>query len=765
MIQKYCSEKWDANAPLGGFHLKSHKKLGKVEDMESDERFMDGDRGSLKDVEHETGKDRGFYQNEDTNAEQLEKTRHDADARRLALLNKMRSTTGSNAFTETTSKARRKRRKLRDPDGVFADQDDMSNMDRPFFQRNLTKDEIDKILRENPEIAEEFDNERQRWLEFGEEDPNNINPLSDYNTLLVSKMQKGYDKKADDLIHNFRNKDFDKKLEKIEEERQKELEELEMDKLEMQGQAVAFSSSTGVIVRKKIKRKKKGKKKGKMFILDTPYGTAKFYKRRPSPPPVEDRNVMFQNQKNLDKKTKAKANKLHGAIKEESFDKRSGSSIVEGDEVMFETGFGPNKLIESDEDEFEEGDMVFYNKDDLTNYSKNLGLNKLKSRLSLMNFEQSSLRRSGAFSTEGIEDNEARLETTDRNSPGPKRKLIQKRTKKKRKTKSISSQHSFRKNNTISVRSAISSLGSAYSDEDSYNEYTSEEDNPNDRSGLLSFMPGRNERPNRPTKKGKIKKKNKWMSDKKLDLQKSGRKSFRVTGNLSLILPRYKRKMKRNRVVRKRQAPQKLELSTGSPYQEYLPARFKDIRIEDLNSSKLSHKNKGKNRDIKIEELSAAYVLSPSIPLTSARPPLSGNSANRHLNFYGKKSATPSKNDEVIKSATSLGVKSKIKHLDFGLQELDEEQEDNSSSAHNFDEMNHENVMFQRSHKVKPHAEDKAQKPTTEILFPMNKDFHRHTEKMFTVSSRGNSKDGSRGGNKSRTYTSEKEVISTIKLT
>jgi len=29
------------------------------------------------------------------------------------------------------------------------------------------------------------------------------------------------------------------------------------------------------------------------------------------------------------------------------------------------------------EDSFEEQDMVYYNKDDLTNYSKNLGLNKV----------------------------------------------------------------------------------------------------------------------------------------------------------------------------------------------------------------------------------------------------------------------------------------------------------------------------------------------------------------------------------------------------
>ena len=69
---------------------------------------------------------------------------------------------------------------------MFKDPDEMGNLDRPEFQRNLMKDEIDHLIAENPEFEEELENERHKWLEIGEED--NINPLSDYNTLLVTKM-------------------------------------------------------------------------------------------------------------------------------------------------------------------------------------------------------------------------------------------------------------------------------------------------------------------------------------------------------------------------------------------------------------------------------------------------------------------------------------------------------------------------------------------------------------------------------------------------
>ena len=320
-----------------------------------------------------------IFEYDETNNERYAKLKEEAEARRQALLNKMRSTNGSNAFTDTNSKHRRK---LRDPDGILGfGGDGMSDIERPAFQRDLTKEDIERILRENPELAAEFDNERQRWLEFGEEDPNNINPLSDYNTLLISKMQKGYDNKAENLIENFRSQNFNDELADIEKQRQNELGELEMDRLEMMGQAVAFANSEGIIVRKKIKRKKKGKKKSKVFILDTPYGRAKYFKRRPSPKTIEENNVMFQNQTNLTKKQKAKARKLHGEDDNKQENSRSGSSIVEGDEVMFETGFGPNKEIESDGDEMDEADMVFYQKDDMTNYSKILGIIKLHLKL------------------------------------------------------------------------------------------------------------------------------------------------------------------------------------------------------------------------------------------------------------------------------------------------------------------------------------------------------------------------------------------------
>jgi len=462
---------------------------------------MDGDHESFKDMEYETGRDVSNFQHEGSN-ENAMKLREDAEARRQALLLKMRSTNNSNAFTETESKARR--RMLKDPDGVLGLQSDMSDMDRPTFQRSLNKDEIDRILAENPEIADEFDNERQRWLEFGEEDPNNINPLGDYNTLLVSKMQKGYNNKADGLINNFRNKNFNSQLAKIEEERLNELDNKEMDMLLMQGKAVAFKNSEGVIMKKKIRRKKKGKKKkgkkGKMFILDTPYGRAKYYKRQPSPEAVEDNNVMFQDHQNINKKTiskarKLKKNKIKKQTLEKPFDNKSGSSMVEGDEVMFDTGLGPQHFDDSDGDDLDEADMVIYNKDDMTNFSKSLGLNKMQSRLSLVNWTKPHDK----FSTDGIEeeyleDEEAHFETNayfgskPDFSPEPRNKLIQKKKskRKKRKTKSISSSiNSFRKPNKLTARKALSSVNSDHYESDE--NYTSEEDNPNDRSGLLSF--------------------------------------------------------------------------------------------------------------------------------------------------------------------------------------------------------------------------------------------------------------------------------------
>ena len=387
---------------------------------------MDGDRESAREFEKETGKDQSVYQYDETGNERYEKLKREAEARRQALLTKMRSTNGSNAFTDTNSKHRKRR--LRDPDGILGfGEDGMSDVERPAFQRDLTREDIERILKDNPELVAEFDNERQRWLELGEEDPNNINPLSDYNALLVSKMQKGYDDKADDLINNFRSKNFNNELAEVEKQRQNELQELEMDRLEMMGQAVAFANSEGMLVRKKIKQKKKSKKSSKVFILDTPYGKTKYFKRKPSPKAIEENKVMFQNQNNLTKKQKAKAKKLHGDDNDGQVKSRSGSSIVEGDEVMFETGFGPNKVIESDGDEMDEADMVFYQKDDMTNFSKNLGINKLKSRLSLMNFRKPQDKLDDQ--PDGIENSQPHFGTAENFSPGPKRKFIQKKQK------------------------------------------------------------------------------------------------------------------------------------------------------------------------------------------------------------------------------------------------------------------------------------------------------------------------------------------------
>ena len=664
----------------------------------------------------------------------------------------MRSTNNSNAFTETESKAKIRKQMLRDPDGVLGFGEDMSNMDRPAFQRELNKDEIDKILAENPEIEEEFNNERQRWLEFGEEDPNNINPLSDYNTLLVSKMQKGYDKKADGMIQNFRNPSFGQQLAKIEEERQQELDDLEMDKYEMQGKAVAFQNAEGIKVRKKIKRKKKGKKKkGKMFILDTPYGKAKYYKRQPSPEAVEENNnVLFQNRSNVNSKTKEKARKLKKAKKEQSFDNKSGSSIVEGDEVMFDTGLGPNQVNESD-DEMDEADMVMYNKDDMTNFSKSLGLNKMQSRLSLINWRKSQDKLStGGYGDEMAEDDEAEFATGNNFSPEPKSKLIQrKKKKKKRRTKSIShSLTNFGKIGKYSARSAISSRNS----EDNY---TSEEDNPNDRSGLLDVS--------RKKKKGKIKKKkNKWLSKKDEGL---GRKSFRNTSNLSLVLPKYKSRMKRSKVIRKKKSNLNPIFTSDSPYEEYLPARFKDVNKEDLENSR--YKENRNIREPRQLELPSEYGAVSPIFTSSSKPPLN-KSAQKSLNFYGSNKKSKKRAKEIDRSDDSFQPKSGTLSNNFNKiihsKGKHGDNYNNSSSDGAVEVVNHRH-MFKRSNKVESPLEDKPQRPPRELLFAMNKDFHNNIDKIHSVDSRNGSKDGrSREGSRGRTYTTKNAVISQVKF-
>jgi hypothetical protein len=746
VIKKFCSDKWDSRAPLGGFKLTDKKGL------DSDSRFLDGEHASNKDLEHETGRDFSNFRYDENNNENAMKLREDAEARRNALLLKMRSTNNS-GFTDTETKSRRRRRMLNDPDGVI---DDMSNLNRPAFQRELNMDEIQRILAENPEITEEFDNERQRWLEFGEEDPNNVNPLSDYNTLLVSKMQKGYDNKADDLVDNFRNKNFNKKLAKIEEERQHELDDLEMDKLEMQGRAVAFSNAEGAPVRKKIKKKKSSKmnkkkstKKGKMFILNTPYGQGKYYKRKPSPPAVEDKNVMFQNTKMVDKKAIAKAKKMYKNKRKDSDVDRSGSSIVEADEVMFETGFGPNADIQSDGDEMDEADMVIYNKDDMTQFSKNLGVNKMKSRLTMMGFKSSQGRLStGEVEEDNMEDDEAQFDMKKSpKSPGPQRKIIQKKNqnkkkKKKTKAKSISSAHSFQMSHALKARSAVDST-----ELDSEPDQSSEEDNPNDRSGLLSHEGGKTKAGKR---KGKITKKNKWVGRKS-----KGRKSYRENSNLSLVLPRYKSRMKRNKLVLKKKTTKKMITSNGSPYEEYLPARFRDVTHDQVNISKVTPRATKPRHESTTKHL---------VPLSTSKPPVS--KTNKDLDFYGKNQKSKHKraNTNQSVSSKSLGTKSDLFKNQIHLRNfnipLSEQDHEGSSEP----DGEHQNVMFQRNINIAPFNEDGGKNAKPDLLHAMNKDFHEQNVKLKSVDSRNGSKDGSRAGSKGRTYASEEVVFSSVRM-
>jgi hypothetical protein len=681
------------------------------------------------------------------------KLRQDAEARRNALLLKMRSTNNS-GFTDTETKSRRRRRMLNDPDGVI---DDMSDLNRPAFQRELNMDEIQRILHENPEITEEFDNERQRWLEFGEEDPNNVNPISDYNTLLVSKMQKGYDNKADDLVDNFRNKNFNKKLAKIEEDRLRELDDLEMDKLEMQGRAVAFSNADGVPVRKKIKKKKsskmtkkkgkkKGKRKGKMFILNTPYGQGKYYKRRPSPPAVEDKNVMFQNTKMMDKKAVAKAKKMYKKRKDSDVD-RSGSSIVEADEVMFETGFGPNADVQSDGDEMDEADMVIYNKDDMTQFSKNLGVNKMKSRLTMMGFKNSQGRLSTGEIEEDMEDDEAQFDMKKSpKSPAPQRKIIQKKKlKSKKKTrakaKSISSVNSFQMSHAFKARSAVDSTGS-----DSDPDQSSEEDNPNDRSGLLSHEGGKTKAVKR---KGRITKKNKWVGRKS-----KGRKSYRETGNLSLVLPRYKSRMKRDKLIMKKKTTKKMLMSNGSPYEEYLPARFRDV-THDQATPKVTPKATNAGHESSTKKL---------VLLSASKPPVS--KTNNDLDFYGKNKNSKHKRANTGKSVSSnsLGTKSDLFKNQIHLRNFNNPLSEQDHEGSSEPDGEHQNVMFQRIINVVPLNEDGGKDPKPDLLHVMNKDFHEQNMKLKSVDSRNGSKDGSGVGSKGRTYASEEVVFSSVRM-
>ena len=69
-----------------------------------------------------------------------------------------------------------------------------------------------------------------------------------------------------------------------------------------------------------------------------------------------------------------------GAGNEESIYSHKTSTILDEEKVSFmHIEHLPNQDNASD-DSFSEQDMVYYNKDDLTNYSKGLGLNKVKAK-------------------------------------------------------------------------------------------------------------------------------------------------------------------------------------------------------------------------------------------------------------------------------------------------------------------------------------------------------------------------------------------------
>jgi hypothetical protein len=69
-----------------------------------------------------------------------------------------------------------------------------------------------------------------------------------------------------------------------------------------------------------------------------------------------------------------------GANDEESIYSHKTTTILDEEKVSFmHIEQLPNQDNASD-DSFSEQDMVYYNKDDLTNYSKGLGLNKIKAK-------------------------------------------------------------------------------------------------------------------------------------------------------------------------------------------------------------------------------------------------------------------------------------------------------------------------------------------------------------------------------------------------
>jgi len=442
---------------------------------------------------------------------------------------------------------------------------------------------------------------------------------------------------------------------------------------------------------------------------------------------------------------------------------RSGSSIVEDEEVMFETGFGPKQHLDSDNNT-EENDMVYYNKDDMTNFSKGLGVNKLQSRLSLMSMShQSNPHSKHSVDDDSSEDNEAVVthkRIVEDQEGEPRRMLIQKRSSKNRKSLNVSDIRDSR--NKKSARSVIS-MSSVYTGDD--DEDTSEEDNPNDRSGLLDDIRD----PMKLHTRRRSKKTNKWVSNKKANMS-TGRKSFRDSGSLSLVLPKFKSKMKRNKLIHKKKKAQPMIVSTGSPYEEYLPARFRDVKMDDLSSLRLSQ-NVNK-RDFKKKGLPSVYVLSPSVHINSSLPPKSKQSKTRALNFYDRGSVKSNNKDQMRASKSSL-LHPQVEEESSRLEDLNEDTNENESSDHNLEEMNHDHVMFQKdvqSSRVKPHPEDKAIGMKKDLsagifrMFESNKEFLDSNERIDRKSITRSCDGGSRVGSRGRTYISDKAVFSTVKF-
>jgi hypothetical protein len=64
----------------------------------------------------------------------------------------------------------------------------------------------------------------------------------------------------------------------------------------------------------------------------------------------------------------------------EEFCSHNSTSILDGERVSFKANDPIDGLADNDSEESFEADMVYYHKEDLTNYSKNLKLNKVKKR-------------------------------------------------------------------------------------------------------------------------------------------------------------------------------------------------------------------------------------------------------------------------------------------------------------------------------------------------------------------------------------------------